>query len=128
MRAHIIVCNFWFSHSFSQFLLVCQKIERHNFWCRTTKLLSQMRRHLAIICISFLSKNKRLLSQKKPPSSILHRSNCNWFLWLRLNTHQLFGLFCFHFGWAKRRHFTPHKKFKYEMTPLTLWQTKKTGL
>ena len=42
------------------------------FQCRTTKLLSQKRRHLAIFCISFLwqrgthpEKKKRLLSQKK---------------------------------------------------------------
>ena len=42
------------------------------FGCRTTKLLSQMKRHLAIFCISFLwqrgtrlEKKKKLLSQKK---------------------------------------------------------------
>ena len=64
------------------------------FRCRTTKLLSQKRRHLAVFCISFLwqrrtrpEKRRRLLPQKKRPSScILHWSNRIWLLWLRPNS------------------------------------------
>ena len=62
------------------------------FQCRTTKLLSQKRRHLAIFCISFLwqrgtrPENRRDYSNQKNPSiGLLHRSNCNRLLWIRPN-------------------------------------------
>ena len=58
------------------------------FRCRTTKLLSQKRRHLAVFCISFLwqkgtclEKRKYYYLNKKSSSGILHRSNRNQLLW-----------------------------------------------
>ena len=59
--------------------------------CRTTKLLSQRRRYLAIFFISFYwqggstQKKKRLLSQKSPSNGILHQSHRKRLLWLRPN-------------------------------------------
>ena len=54
------------------------------FACRTTKLLSQKRRHLAVFCISFLwqkgtrlEKRRDYYLKKKPSSGILHQSNCS---------------------------------------------------
>ena len=58
------------------------------FRCRTTKLLSQKRRNLAVFCISFLwqkgtrlEKRKYYYLNKKSSSGILHRSNRNQLLW-----------------------------------------------
>ena len=64
----------------------------HQFGCRTTKLLSQKRRHLAVFSISFLwqkgtrpEKRKDYYLNKKPSRGILHRSNLNRLLWILPN-------------------------------------------
>ena len=64
-----------------------------DFGCRTTKLVSQKRRHLAVYCISFLwqmgtrpEKRRDYYLKNKPSSGILQQSNRNRLLWLCPNT------------------------------------------
>ena len=77
------------------------------FGCRTTKLLSQKRHHLAIFCISFLwqrgtrpEKRRDYYLKKSPSSGILHQLHCQWMLWFRLNYSQEKNkktlVFCYH--------------------------------
>ena len=60
--------------------------------CRTTKLLSQKRHHLAAFCISFYwqrgtrpEKRRDYYLKKSPSSGILHQLHCKRMLWLRPN-------------------------------------------
>ena len=66
--------------------------DRKVLQCRTTKLLSQKRRHIAAFCISFYwqkgtrpKKRRDYYLKKSPSSCILHQSHCKRMLWLRQN-------------------------------------------
>ena len=64
--------------------------------CRTTKLLSQKRRYLAVFCISFYwqrgpaeKKRRDYYLKNSLSNGILHQSHRKRMMWLRSNMHRL---------------------------------------